>query len=69
MPLRTGSAKIIISNWNPVEEIPKAIENFERLKKQGPPHTRDKEKIKEHARQMQKVIDDLKAALRFYAPE
>lgn len=32
-------------NFNPIEQIPKEIEELERLIKQGLPHTRDKEKI------------------------
>ena len=53
---------------NPVKEIRSTIEALERLKKQGLPHTRDFVEIQKHARQLQKTIDQKRAALRLYSP-
>ena len=53
-------------NWNPAEEIPKVIEQLKIMKKQGPPHTRDKEQIKEYREKLQKTIDELKSVLKLY---
>ena len=53
-------------NWNPIKQIPKNIEELERIKKQGPPHTQDKEKIVEHTEMNQKTIDGLKSVLKSF---